>query len=110
MPITLGGLALRDLPLSLLAALEGPSPVRDVPEFPGRGREASWACPPHTALPPVRPGTLVWPTGATRWAHAYLFVTSDELRQVRNRYAARPGEPLLLVLDDDGHKVQTPLY
>lgn len=39
--------------------------------------------PPPPVLPPVRPGVLWWPRGASRWATAHLAVTNDMLAAIR---------------------------
>lgn len=60
--------------------------------WPGPRRE-SWPWPgvSQAAWPgPVRPGTLTWPTGASRWAVGYFLATDAQLAAIR---AALWGAP-----------------
>jgi hypothetical protein len=68
-------------------------------DWPGRNLQGM-AFPGSTRYRPIKPGTLYWPTGASRWAVAYFFATDEILDQIyaalANAYGIYHSAPLVL--------------
>jgi hypothetical protein len=73
-------------------------------EFDPSYHEAQLEClpiPPVNEVPPVRPGVLYWPTGASRWGVFHTLLTGDQLEELRTALStASQYATGLLVLDD----------
>src|ERR1700687_2344884 len=104
---------------ALLAWVSNNISTRDVFDFQRRlhpGPGLAWsAFPGQRRARHVKPNTLYWPVGASRFAVGYFFATDNQLTQIRQQVAASgdstnySAQPLVL---DDGKRpvVTTKLF
>lgn len=102
-----------DLPIltpALAAWVEANIPPGMVAEVDTEHSRDALGCLPLPAPfdpPPIRPGTLYWPTGASRWATFHTVLTREQLDEVRLALIPDPSTDLGgyptgdLVIDDD---------
>lgn len=101
------GIELPTVPPKLAAWVETNIPPREVYEFSPHYDTNSMAgipAPPPFVPPPVRPGILYWPTGASRWAIYHTVLTGEQMAEMRTVLAEGQGnggyKKADLVLDD----------
>ncbi len=85
--ISFGGIYLSHQTFQSALWVERNWPAHEVYEFarlqwPGSLSAAAWSYTP-TPLPPVRPGRLHWPHGASRWAVAHYLASEAQLTAIR---------------------------
>lgn len=106
-PCTLsyGGVLLAQPTIEILDWVERNISTADIYDFqhlawPGVDRLA-WPFPGMTRARPVRPQTLFWPAGASRWAVGHFFATDQELAQIRQKvFANSTYNPATLLMQD----------
>lgn len=72
-----------------------------------RGR-ADW--PESIRTVPFRLNSLVWPSGASRWAYLHALVTTARLRQILDAVATAQAGSRDLTLDDGKRSLTTTMY
>jgi hypothetical protein len=104
--LTYGGAPLLTLPVELAAWVSAnisPKDVYDFERLNWPGKNLTGLSFPGTArMRPVVPNTLYWPTGASRWAVGYFFVSAQQLQDIHQQlqYAY---QSLPFVMGDNAH-------
>lgn len=121
MPITYAGVNLdpptaeeADFIASTIPPWDIYCPLADAKSWPGKNRTA-WPFAAWCPLPPVRPGRLHWPWGASRFAFANFLADDTQLAAIRAKVYGAGGTTYTsqtLILDDSrtGKKISPKLY